>query len=81
MTKVKLFDYDFEWKCNNYWPYEFLEDNINYYADKWLENNPTQAHRINDWDLDQVYEDIDMADVVEDMIECYIENLKLNYNV
>lgn len=78
MAKVKFDNYDFVTFAKLDQVEDFLENNIDYYSEKRLENNPEKAYKINDWDLEDVYEDIDLSDVAEDMIEVYVELLRLN---
>jgi hypothetical protein len=47
MAKIKFDNYDFDF--NPSMDFEtFTEQNIWYYSDKYLENNPTMAYAIND---------------------------------
>lgn len=78
MAKIKFDNYDFEF--NPSMDFEtFTEQNIWYYSEKYLENNPTMAYAINDWDLECVYDSIDYEEVAELMTELYREFLIDNY--
>jgi len=80
MTKVKMFDYEFVTFGKLEDPVDFLENNIDYYSNLWLESNPEKAYMINDGDLSLVYEETELTDVAEDMIEIYADLLQANYN-
>lgn len=75
---MKIWELEFEPKMTID---EFIEANIGYYWEKYIESNPTEAYKINDWDLDCVYESIDKKEVAHLMSECYLEFLSANYLV
>ncbi len=80
MAKIKFDNYDFDF--NPSMDFEtFTEQNIWYYSEKYLEDNPTMAFAINNWELDWVYEYIqdNKESIFGDMAELYLLNLQENY--
>ena len=80
MKKIKFDMFEFYWDFKMS-PEEFLDENIDYFSQLRLDKNPEKAYKINDWDLECVYDDIEMKDVAEVMTELYREYLQDNRNV
>jgi pyruvate formate-lyase activating enzyme-like uncharacterized protein len=78
MAKIKFDNYDFDFNPKMS-PEEFINLNEWYYSESWLENNPEKAYKINDWDLEEMYNDLSREDVSDLMTELYRENLFINY--
>ncbi len=78
MVKIKMYSYEFEFNPKMS-PEEFVQENEVYYCNEWEERNPEKAYKINDWDLEEVYDDLSREDVSDLMTELYRENLFINY--
>lgn len=78
MVKIKMYSYEFEFNPKMS-PEEFVQENEVYYCNEWEERNPEKAYKINDWDLEEVYNDLSREDVSDLMTELYRENLFINY--
>lgn len=78
MAKIKFDNYDFDFNPKMS-PEEFVQENEVYYCNEWEERNPEKAYKINDWDLEEMYNDLSREDVSDLMTELYRENLFINY--
>lgn len=78
MVKIKMYSYEFEFNPKMS-PEEFVGINEWYYSESWLENNPEKAYKINDWDLEEMYNDLSREDVSDLMTQLYREFLIDNY--
>lgn len=78
MVKIKMYSYEFEFNPKMS-PEEFVQENEVYYCNEWEERNPEKAYKINDWDLEEMYNDLSREDVSDLMTELYRENLFINY--
>ena len=78
MTTVKYNNYNFRVNFNNPNLEDFVENNIDYYADLWMEANPQLAYKINDWDLEWVYDSIDYYEIKKEYEEIFHEFLEIN---
>jgi hypothetical protein len=78
MAKIKMYDYNFQFNpLMN--PEEFVNLNEWYYCKIREDKHPEKAYKINDWDLEEVYDDLSREDVSDLMTELYRENLFINY--
>ena len=78
MAKIKFDNYDFDFHPKMS-PEEFVQENEVYYCNEWEERNPELAYKINDWDIEQMYDDLDYELVAELMTQLYREFLFINY--
>ncbi|HPC34689.1 MAG TPA: hypothetical protein PLP73_03415 [Candidatus Absconditabacterales bacterium] len=80
MAKIKFDNYDFDFHPSMDFE-TFTEQNIWYYSEKYLQDNPTMAFAINNGELDGVYEYIqdNKESIFGDMAELYLLNLQENY--
>ena len=68
-------------KLANWWkfeversPYDFVEENMIIYSQKYIEEYPERAHLINDWEIEIVIDwmiDKHLEDIKSDMADCY----------
>lgn len=78
MAKIKMYDYNFQFNTKMS-PEEFVNLNEWYYCKIREDKHPEKAYKINDWDLEEVYDDLSREDVSDLMTELYRENLFINY--
>lgn len=78
MAKIKFDNYDFDFNPKMS-PEEFINLNEWYYCKIREDKHPEKAYKINDWDLEEMYNDLSREDVSDLMTELYRENLFINY--
>ena len=78
MAKIKFENYDFDFNPKMSTE-EFINLNEWYYCKIREDKHPEKAYKINDWDLEEVYDDLSREDVSDLMTELYRENLFINY--
>ena len=78
MSKVRVDWFDYEWK-GKMSPEDFVSKNEWHYSELACENDPQNAHKINDWDFDAMFEALDIEDIKEDMAKVYTQFLEDNY--
>jgi len=78
MSKIKMYDYNFQFNPKMS-PEEFVNLNEWYYCKIREDKHPEKAYKINDWDLEEVYDDLDYELVAELMTQLYREFLIDNY--
>jgi len=76
MTKVNDLEFNPKMSVD-----DFIEANMGHFEQEWLEKNPEYAYKINDWDVGQVYDDLNPWEVADFMAEIYREYLFINYSV
>ena len=79
MAKIKFDNYDFNFNPNMDFE-TFIQQNIRYYMGKYLQENPTMAVAINDWELDWLskYIEDNKESIFGDM--AYLLHLQENYS-